>query len=48
MIEVYPNVFLIEIQLKNNPLKALNCFIIRSNEQSMIIDTGFNTEETQH
>lgn len=47
MKEVYKNIYLTEIPLKGNPLKSLNCFIIKSEEQNLIIDTGFNTEENE-
>ena len=47
MKEVYKNIYLTEIPLTGNPLKSLNCFIIKSDEQNLIIDTGFNTEEIE-
>lgn len=47
MKEVYKNIYLTEIPLKGNPLKALNCFIIKNHERSLIIDTGFSTEENE-
>lgn len=43
--EVYPDIFKLEIPLPNNPLKALNSYIIKSEDRSLIVDTGFNTEE---
>lgn len=47
MKEVYKNIWLTEIPLRGNPLKALNCFIIKSDEGSLIVDTGFCTEENE-
>ncbi|MDD4780637.1 MAG: MBL fold metallo-hydrolase [Tissierellia bacterium] len=47
MVEIYKNIYLVEIPLKGNPLKSLNCFIIKSNEQNLIVDTGFNTKESK-
>lgn len=44
--EIYPHIFLLEIPLRNNPLKALNCYIIKG-EESLVIDTGFDTEENR-
>lgn len=44
--ELYPGIFLVEIPLRNNPLKALNCYVIKG-EESLIIDTGFDTEENR-
>lgn len=43
--EVYPNIYLNEIPLPNNPLKAINSYIIPSKERSVIIDSGFNLKE---
>lgn len=39
------NIYLAEIPLKGNPLKAINIYIIKTDDKNMIIDTGFNTEE---
>jgi len=47
MREVYQNIYLEELPLPKNPLKYLNFFIIKGQEKSMIIDTGFNREETK-
>ena len=43
--EIYPDIFKLEIPLPNNPLRALNSYIIKSEGRSLIVDTGFNTEE---
>ncbi|NLJ59071.1 MAG: MBL fold metallo-hydrolase [Tissierellia bacterium] len=48
MKEVYKDIYLVEIPLRGNPLKSLNCFIIKSEDQNLIIDTGFNTEEIEN
>lgn len=45
MREVYKNIYLEELPLPNNPLKHLNFYIIKGQEKSMIIDTGFNRED---
>lgn len=47
MREVYKNIYLEELPLPNNPLKYLNFYIIKGQEKSMIIDTGFNREDTK-
>lgn len=47
MKEVYENIYLAELPLPNNPLKYLNFYIIKGEEKSMIIDTGFNREDTK-
>lgn len=43
--QVYEDIYLIEVVLPNNPLKALNSYVIKGQEKSLIIDTGFNREE---
>ncbi|EHQ87868.1 MBL fold metallo-hydrolase [Desulfosporosinus youngiae] len=45
VIEIYPHIFKNEIPLPNNPLKAINNYIIVSESKNLIIDTGFNTAE---
>lgn len=47
MKEVYKNIYLAELPLPNNPLKYLNFYIIKDQGKSMIIDTGFNREDTK-
>ncbi|WP_313232718.1 MBL fold metallo-hydrolase [Tissierella praeacuta] len=43
--KVYEDIYMIEVVLPNNPLKALNSYVIKGEEKSLIIDTGFNREE---
>lgn len=43
--EVYKNIYMIEVALPNNPLKALNSYVIKGKDKSLIIDTGFNQKE---
>ncbi|MCO1600698.1 MBL fold metallo-hydrolase [Desulfosporosinus nitroreducens] len=45
--EIYPNIFKNEIPLPKNPLKAINSYVIISDNKNLIIDTGFNTAECQ-
>ncbi|RVU53882.1 MBL fold metallo-hydrolase [Anaerosphaera multitolerans] len=45
MSEVYKGIFKVEIPLKGNPLKYINIYVIKSEDESLIVDTGFNTEE---
>lgn len=40
--EVFPNVYLNEIPLPDNPLRAVNSYIILSDEKYLVMDTGFN------
>ena len=43
--EVYDGIYLAEIPLRGNPLKSINIYIIKTENENLIIDTGFNTEE---
>lgn len=45
MREIYKGIWQEEIPLTGNPLKNINIYIIQSQGESMIIDTGFHTEE---
>lgn len=38
-------VYLKIIPLKGNPLKSINIYMVKSDDEAMIIDTGFNTDE---
>lgn len=40
-----PDIFSIDVPLPDNPLKNLNCYIIRANDETLIIDTGFSRPE---
>lgn len=43
--EVLPGIFQLKIPLPNNPLRALNSYLIKGKERSLLIDTGFNWPE---
>src|SRR4051812_28185215 len=43
--EVYPGIYRIEIPIPNNPLKALNSYIITRGPRPLIIDVGLNRDE---
>jgi len=43
--EILPNLYKIEVPLPQNPLKAVNSYVIKAQGQSLIIDTGMNREE---
>lgn len=45
--EILPGIYLSEIPLPGNPLKALNSYIIISKHRNLIIDTGFNMDACQ-
>lgn len=42
---VLPNIYKIEIPLPNNPLKAINCFVVKGEKRNLVIDTGMNRTE---
>lgn len=44
-VEVYKGIYKHEIPLPGNPLKAINSYIISSENRNLIIDTGFNSKE---
>jgi glyoxylase-like metal-dependent hydrolase (beta-lactamase superfamily II) len=43
--EILPNLYKIEIPLPDNPLAAINSYVIKASEQNLVIDTGMNREE---
>lgn len=40
-----PDIYRIDIPLPNNPLRNLNCYVVKTAEKNLIIDTGFNMPE---
>ena len=43
--EILPNLYKIEVPLPQNPLKAVNSYVIKTQGRSLIVDTGMNREE---
>jgi glyoxylase-like metal-dependent hydrolase (beta-lactamase superfamily II) len=43
--EIFKNIYKLEIPIFNSPLEALNSYVIKGLERSLIIDTGLNQEE---
>ena len=43
--EILPRLYKLEIPLPDSPLKALNSYVVRAQERTLIIDTGWNREE---
>lgn len=41
-----PNLYRVEVPLPQNPLKAVNSYVIKTADRSLIIDTGMNREES--
>lgn len=40
-----PDIYQIQVDLPNNPLKYLNSYVVKGKTRSLVIDTGFNREE---
>lgn len=43
--QIEGNIYTIPVPLPNNPLRQLNSYIIKGEERSLVIDTGFNRAE---
>ena len=43
--EILPNLYRIEVPLAGSPLQAINSYVIKGAQRSLIIDTGWNREE---
>lgn len=42
--ELLNNIFVIKVPLSGNPLKNINCYVIKGKNRNLIIDTAFNTQ----
>lgn len=40
-----PNIYRISVPLPENPLKNLNCYVVKTGDKDLVIDTGFNRKE---
>jgi glyoxylase-like metal-dependent hydrolase (beta-lactamase superfamily II) len=45
--EIMPGLYRIEVILPRNPLKILNAYLINGQRRNLLIDTGFNMEESK-
>ena len=45
--EIAKNIYLVEVPLPKNPLKALNCYFIKNGENILVVDSGFDHEESE-
>lgn len=43
--EILKNIYRIEVPLPNNPLRTLNSYLIRGEDRSLLVDTGFRQPE---
>lgn len=47
MEAISKDIYKMEVTLPNNPLKALNCYVVKSEGEVLVIDTGFNLKECE-
>ncbi len=45
--EILPGIFQIKVPLPLSPLKVLNAYLVKGDARSLLIDTGFNVEESR-
>lgn len=49
MKKVFDNIYMMKVNLPNNPLREVNSYLIKSETEGwLIIDTGFNTDECEN
>ena len=41
-VELFPDLYLVRVPLPHNPLKALNSYLVLSDDRTTIVDVGFN------
>lgn len=47
IVEVVPSIYRIEVPLPRSPLKATNSYLIKGYGRNLLIDTGWNLEESK-
>lgn len=45
--EVAKNIYTFSVTLPKNPLKALNVYVVKGEDRTVVFDTGFNAEESK-
>ena len=45
--KIAKNIYLVEVPLPKNPLRALNCYFIKDGENILVVDSGFDHEESE-
>lgn len=45
--EVMPDLFKIQVPLPENPLRALNAYLVKAPGRSLLVDNGFNTPQSR-
>jgi len=43
--QVETNLYKLELPLPENPLRSINCYLIKGPERFLLIDTGMNRKE---
>lgn len=43
--EIYPGIYILDIPLRNIPLKATNAYLIVGKKKNLLVDTGLNNKE---
>jgi len=47
MIEVIKDIYMVPVPLPGSPLKILNSYIVKGNERHLLIDVGYNADESE-
>lgn len=45
--EIVKNIYLVEVFLFKNLLRVLNCYFIKNGENILVVDSGFDYEESE-
>jgi len=45
-MEIIPNVYQLPLPIPNNPLMFINAYLVKSSQGCLLIDTGWNTDES--
>lgn len=45
-MEILPNIHLLKIPIPDNPLGFINAYLVKSSDGSLLIDTGWNTDQS--
>jgi len=46
MTEIVPNIYQLQLPMPNNPLLHANSYLVRGDNECLLIDTGWDTEQT--
>lgn len=48
MKEIYKDIYEFQIPLPKSALKEINIYVIKSEGRSLVIDTGYNNDESKN